>query len=184
MKETRLGIGWDPIHRHIDFVTEFDNGKLDGLDKEKCRGSVRRTSPTRTSIRRTSRSITRWPNNTRSPSTTFNLTRGRVPRHLYLIAAQSGEPGSNWYISENPGTKTGQIRLPRADHGESRADQDDLGVSGRRGQPIFPCLDGTPTIIDEIAGAGLSWRYYTPNLGDLWTAPCDIRSSTARTIPI
>ena len=47
---------------------------------------------------------------------------------------------------------------------------------GTEGNPIFPCLTGTPTIIDEIASAGLTWRYYTPNTGDLWTAPCDIAS--------
>lgn len=38
---------------------------------------------------------------------------------------------------------------------------------------VWPCFE-RPVLPDEIAAAGLTWRYYTPSLGSIWTAPNSI----------
>jgi phospholipase C len=98
------------------------------------------------------------------------------PGHMYLIAAQSGQPGSNWYVSENPKTKNAKSADNCLAQAGITVEQIDMTTPypGTEGNPIFPCLTGTPTIIDEIAKAGLTWKYYTPNLTSLWVAPCDL----------
>jgi len=35
----------------------------------------------------------------------------------------------------------------------------------------WTCFAGVPTLSGELEQAGLTWRYYTPNPGNMWTAP-------------
>jgi phospholipase C len=52
-----------------------------------------------------------------------------------------------------------------------------IDAAGREGpnKPIYPCLDH-PTLTDllEAAPSPLSWRYYAPAPGSIWTAPTAI----------
>ena len=176
LKQTPLGIGSDPIHHHVDFTTEFDNGKLDGFDKEQCRGTC--PADIAYSYVNPADVAQYYAMAEQYAFAEHNLQPNEgpsFPGHLDLIAAQSGEPGSNWYISENPGTKTGQSADCLAPT-TVKVQQIKMtsAYPGVEGNPIYPCLNCTPTIIDEIAAAGLTWKYDTPNLGNIWTAPCDI----------
>ena len=39
---------------------------------------------------------------------------------------------------------------------------------------VFPCFE-RPTLSDELEAASLSWRYYTPGAGSIWSAPDAIK---------
>jgi phospholipase C len=39
--------------------------------------------------------------------------------------------------------------------------------------PIYPCFEH-PTLADVFAESGITWRYYTPSAGSIWTAPTAI----------
>jgi phospholipase C len=52
-------------------------------------------------------------------------------------------------------------------------------VIDRRGSetsnpPIYPCFEH-PTLTDVLNSAGISWKYYTPTAGSIWTAPDAIK---------
>jgi len=40
--------------------------------------------------------------------------------------------------------------------------------------PIYPCFEH-PTLTDELNKAGVTWKYYTPTAGSIWTGPNAIR---------
>jgi phospholipase C len=45
-----------------------------------------------------------------------------------------------------------------------------INPAGRELQKIYPCLEH-PTLTDELNLHRISWRYYTPSAGIIWTAP-------------
>jgi phospholipase C len=95
-----------------------------------------------------------------------------LPAHIYLIAATSGSPGSHLNISENDGPPAGC----NAPQGNTVTTIDMTSAfPGVEGNPIFPCITAR-TIFDELDSAGISWRYYTPSVNSIWTAPYAIQS--------
>jgi phospholipase C len=179
LTETGLGVAYDPSHRHQAFVKEYYNGKFNGFDKEICgKGcpadfAYSYVDPA---------DVTQYYQMAEQYAfAEHNLQPNEGPSwpgHMYLIAAQSGQPGSTWYVSENASDTSAHKPTNCEAPAGTTINQINMATAypGTEGNPIFPCLTGTPTIIDEIASAGLTWRYYTPNTGDLWTAPCDIAS--------
>jgi phospholipase C len=103
------------------------------------------------------------------------------PAHIYLIAATSGTPGSQFNISEND--RAG-FDIPRMKHppgcdappGSVVATVDMTSAfPGIEGNPIFPCIN-PPTIFNELDSAHISWKYYTPSVDFIWTSPYAIQS--------
>jgi phospholipase C len=104
------------------------------------------------------------------------------PAHIYLIAATSGTPGSHWNLSEND---HGPFDVPIDAHKPAGCNAPqtktvttiDMTSSfpGIEGNPIFPCIDPT-TIFNELDSAHISWKYYTPSVNSIWTAPYAIKS--------
>jgi phospholipase C len=94
------------------------------------------------------------------------------PAHLYLIAGQSGTPGSKWYVADNPENRPGKGEENCLEPGNQLVPQIDMtsDYPGIEGNPTFRCVN-PPTILDELDSAGVTWKYYTPNLGSIWTAP-------------
>jgi phospholipase C len=46
---------------------------------------------------------------------------------------------------------------------------------GNEGNPIFPCIDPL-TIFNELDSVHISWKYYTPSVNSIWTAPYAVKS--------
>jgi phospholipase C len=95
-----------------------------------------------------------------------------LPAHLYLIAATSGTPGSHFNIAENDGSPAG-CNAPSG----TRVATIDMTSSfpGIENNPIFPCINPL-TIFNELDNAGISWKYYTPSVNSIWTAPYAVQS--------
>ncbi len=95
------------------------------------------------------------------------------PAHQFIISGTS-EPstGSNLFVSENPvypsGTVAGCIAL-----GGTTVEQ--ITPAGVENTSIYPCMEHI-TLTDEMdaASPAVSWRYYAPSPGSIWTAPTAI----------
>jgi phospholipase C len=96
--------------------------------------------------------------------------------HLYLIAATSGTPGSNWNISEIPSQLNHVATGCGAPPGE-KVETIDMTTPfpGHEGNRIFPCINPL-TIFNELDDAHISWKYYTPSVNQIWTAPFAVQS--------
>lgn len=95
------------------------------------------------------------------------------PAHQFLIAGTS-EPweGSNLFVSENPVYASGKIAGCVAIAGTTVTEINPEGVEGT---PIYPCMEHeTLTDLFDQANPAVSWRYYAPSLGSIWTAPTAI----------
>ncbi len=114
----------------------------------------------------------------------FQTNQGpSFPAHQFIISGTSAPtpPGKQYsdYFAENnpigggisdPGDDTGCT----APAGEYVTLIDPAGNSNRDYNNGFPCYDH-PTLTDLLNTAGISWKYYTPDPGSLWTAPNAIK---------
>ncbi|MFZ0143357.1 MAG: alkaline phosphatase family protein [Candidatus Sulfotelmatobacter sp.] len=92
-----------------------------------------------------------------------------MPAHQFIISGTSApSAGSNLFEAENPAgvknanNKTG-CTAPAAEYVEQI---DPAGVES----PIYPCFEHQ-TLTDLLNAANISWRYYAPSPGSIWTAP-------------
>lgn len=113
------------------------------------------------------------------------------PAHQFLLSGTS-EPsvGSNLLVAENPlgvsdsSSNTG-CTSPST---EWVATIDPNGVESTSTTSVYPCFEH-PTLTDELEAAGVTWRYYAPIEGSIWTAPdaiqhiCGPPNSTSCTEP-
>jgi phospholipase C len=94
------------------------------------------------------------------------------PAHQFLIAGTSEpEVNSPLFVAENPlgiansSADTGCISQNLAL--ETVAVIDQFGIES---STIEPCFDH-PSLTDNLNAAGITWRYYAPLAGSIWTAP-------------
>ena len=175
---------YDLDHSHHGFEEMYDNGRMDGADKIKATcdtgapppcpppyPAFRYVNPTDVApyfqLAETYTFGDRMFQTNQGPS---------FPAHQFIISGTSApSAGSNLFASENPVGSTptnnfrnaGCIALP--DETVALIDP-----SGNENQEIYPCYDH-PTLTDLLDAANISWRYYTPSAGIIWTAPNAIR---------
>ena len=98
------------------------------------------------------------------------------PAHQYLISGSSavappGMKGDNLFLAENPnGITTG---ISATDTGCTAPSDETVPIidpSTGIETPTYPCFD-RPTITDLLNAKGISWKYYAPSAGSIWTAP-------------
>jgi phospholipase C len=175
-----LAAPYDPGHSHYSFVTEFNNGAINGFDREQSKCGVPHTPPT--------------PCPTYEPIYTY-VQAGDIqpyiqlaqqfafadhvlqtnqgpsyPAHEYLVGAQSGRPIA---IAENPSATfpSGGCNAPS---GTGLVWLINLnaqypGIPYTNGQSQ-PCND-FETIFDRLGDAGKTWKFYTPSNDVLWNSP-------------
>jgi phospholipase C len=104
----------------------------------------------------------------------FQTNQGpSFPAHQFIISGTSApETGSVNFVAENPTGVTGAnsntgCTAPASEYVE------EIDPAGVENQTTFPCFEHE-TLTDLLDAAGLSWRYYAPSLGSLWTAPTAI----------
>lgn len=103
----------------------------------------------------------------------FQTNQGpSFPAHQFLISGTS-EPsaGSNLFVAENP---LG-VANSSADAGCTAPSIEYVSLIDPSGNEtsnptIYPCFEH-PTLTDELNTAGITWRYYAPLAGSIWTAP-------------
>ncbi len=142
---------WDPDHSHQAWVTEYDNGKMDGFD-------LPPTSPAGPtdftySYVPQSETVPYWALAKQFTFADRNFaaeTGPSYPGHQYLIAGQSdyaignpNDPLQRWSCDAQAGTTTPT-----------------LDANGQVVNGPFPCYD-YQTLGDLLDAKGVSWGYYT-----------------------
>jgi phospholipase C len=112
----------------------------------------------------------------------FQTNQGpSFPAHQYIISGTSTPSvGSNLFDAENPagvpaGTNAGCI----APSDETVAMID---PSGSESTTMYPCFEH-PTLTDLLDKANLTWRYYAPSAGSIWTGPTAINHMCVPSAP-
>jgi phospholipase C len=103
----------------------------------------------------------------------FQTNQGpSFPAHQYIISGTSAiTEKSNFDASENPtGTdqQTGCIAPPGAIVKIIDTTNPDPGSNET--QTTYPCFEH-PTLTDLLNAKSISWKYYTPRVGSIWTGP-------------
>ncbi len=172
---------YNPAHNHDSFLAMYDNGKMDGADKIKiqCNPHAKHCPPPNPQF-------TYVPAKQVAPyfrlaetytfaDRMFQTNEGpSYPAHQFIISGTSAPSAdSAWFDAENPtgapnaGTDTG-CTAPPSEYVKM------ISPSGRESRNQFPCFEH-PTLTDLLDDKGLTWRYYTPSAGTIWTGPNAIR---------
>ncbi|MBV9647689.1 MAG: hypothetical protein JO043_09520 [Candidatus Eremiobacteraeota bacterium] len=179
-------------HSHTSFVSEFNNGAMNGWDLNNIVCYHGQTLPDGMfAYVPGSETAAYWAaaSNYALADEVFQGNEGpSFPAHQYLIAGQSGGHGADgtWAFAENGGGSSSSDdsveQGPPVRHSCSNRKpiiaQIDFQSSypGTEGNTTAPCKD-YPTIFDLAMSHSppLSWRYYANQAGTLWSAVDSIR---------
>ena len=166
-----LGISYDLDHSHKSFVAMYDGGKMDGADQIKvvcAPGATNCPPPNPQFIYVQPSDVSPYFQMAEQYSfgdRMFQTNEGpSFPAHQFIISGTSAPTAtSNLFVAENPpGSMAGCIAPPDITVGVI----DPKGVESL----MYPCFDH-PAITDDLDAKGISWHYYAPNAGSIWTAP-------------
>ena len=188
-----LGINYDLSHAHHAFVLMYDGGKMDGADliPVSCTQGTNCSLPPNPQFFYVNPSEVQPYFQLAEQYTfgdrMFQTNQGpSFPAHQFIISGTSaptppGNPTSNQFIAENAGgiTDAGNQTGCLAPPVEFVSLIDPNGIESTK---IYPCADH-PTLTDELNAKGISWRYYTPSAGSLWTGPNAIQHMCGPNVP-
>jgi len=176
---------YDLSHAHTAFVSMYDSGKMDGADQIQIHCNMKEADCP---------SPTAWfhyvPASEAAPyfqmaetytfgDRMFQTNQGpSFPAHQFIISGSSaptppGTPNAVYFASENmtyaPG-ETNQNAGCIAASSTTAAWINPQGVEFESSPAQYPCYE-RPTLTDLLNAKGISWRYYAPSAGSIWTAP-------------
>jgi len=170
---------WDMGHSHSNFLTAWNGGAQNGFDLDDvfCPQGGQNCAPTDPEYYYVQPSDVQ-PYLTLAQTYTFadhmfQTNQGpSFPAHQYIIAGTSAYAQESGYdIADNPnngGGVYGCIAPPAAYVKIINT------ATGDESQEVYPCTDH-PTLTDLLDKAGISWKYYTPTAGSIWTGPVVIQ---------
>jgi phospholipase C len=169
LQPVKLASGYFLGHSHHDFVNAYNGGLMNGFDNEG------QACPRHPCV------FNYVPESDVDPyfqmaeqytfgDHLFQTNQGpSFPSHQYLISGTS-EPlvGSPLLAAENPDGKPGDIVAGcNSSPDVTVAMIDPLGSQSTK---LYPCFEH-PTLMDLLDQKNVTWRYYAPTAGSLWTAP-------------
>jgi len=175
----KLAGNYDMSHIHAAFVKMYDNGNMDGADKimVTCNKGAKGCPPANPQFKYVDNSsgildpYFQMAEQYTFGDRMFQTNQGpSFPAHQFIISGTSApSDGSDLFAAENPlgapkaGANTG-CTAPSSEYVRL------IDPSGSESQRMYPCFDH-PTLADLLDNAGVSWRYYTPSAGSIWTGP-------------
>jgi phospholipase C len=189
---------YDPDHSHKAFLEMYDGGKMDGADKihVSCKnpGTYCLSGAGNYTFAYVNPAEVQ-PYFTMAETYTFadrmfQTNQGpSFPAHQYLISGSSslappGQTNSNLLLAENPlGIPTGESDKDTGCTAPSTELVQAINPkTGDESQTFYPCFD-RPTLTDLLNNAGISWKYYAPSAGSIWTAPNAISHMCVPNLP-
>jgi phospholipase C len=184
-----LGVAYNPNHSHRAFLLMYDKGKMDGADliPISCpKGAVNCPPPNPqfayvnpSEVQPYFQLAEQYTFGDRM----FQTNQGpSFPAHQFIISGTSAPTAtSKQFVSENAqGVPTSESQTgclaPPAEFVYL------INPDGKETTTTYPCLDH-PTLTDELNNKGISWRYYTPSAGSLWTGPNAIQHMCGPDVP-
>jgi len=97
----------------------------------------------------------------------FQTNQGpSFPAHQFIFSGTSAPTAtSNLFAAENGTDTSGCISPPT-----TTVRLIDSSGNETSNPPIYPCFEH-PTLTDLLDAANITWRYYAPSAGGIWTAP-------------
>ena len=170
---------YDLGHSHVDFVSMYDGGKMDGADLIPCFSAPMQLCPPNAHPNAQFKYVN--PSDVQPyfalaeqytfGDRMFQTNEGpSFPAHQFIIAGTSAPTAASFlFAAENPvllgGGPAGCI-APLAE----RVAMIDATGSETHPAPAYPCFEH-PTLTDLLEINGMTWRYYTPSAGSIWSAP-------------
>ena len=184
-----LGINYDLGHAHSDFVAMYDAGRMDGADKVtvNCdKGTTGCPSPNAPFHYVNPADVAPYFQMAEQYSfgdRMFQTNEGpSFPAHAFIISGTSAvSETSKLFVAGNPAG----IAEAFYHAGCTAPPEEFVGVidaSGNESGKIYPCTDH-PTLTDRLNAKGVSWRYYTPLPGWIWSAPNAIEHMCGPNLP-
>jgi phospholipase C len=98
----------------------------------------------------------------------FQTNQGpSFPAHQFILSGTSAPTAtSNLFASENPLHGFGNVGCIAP----AGATVEMIDPTGLQNTTMYPCFEH-PTLTDLLDNAGITWRYYAPSAGSIWTAP-------------
>ena len=166
---TSLAVPFDLSHAHSAFVIMYDDGKMDGVDKIPVSCPAGTTCPPHPQYQYVQSSdvgpyyqlAEQYPFGDRM----FQTNQGpSFPAHQFIISGTSAPTAtSNLFAAENTDGQAGCAAFPGS---YVRM----IDPAGKESSTMYPCFEH-PTLTDELDAKGVSWRYYAPTAGSIWTGP-------------
>jgi phospholipase C len=172
-----LANNFDLSHAHSAFVAMYDNGAMDGADKVRvsCKKGATGCPPPNPQFMYVNPSDVdpyfQMAEQYTFADRMFQTNQGpSFPAHQFIISGTSAPTAdSNLFAAENPeGVLNANGRTGCTAPSNEFVKM--IDPSGNESQTQYPCFDH-PTLIDLLDGRGVSWRYYTPTAGSIWTGP-------------
>jgi len=173
LTRVRLANGYDLGHGHADFLNMYDGGRMDGADKigatcgRKCPPfpQFKYVNPSEVApyfiLAKTYTFGDRMFQTNQGPS---------FPAHQFIISGTSAPTAtSDLFAAENP------IRFWNAffDTGCTAPAGETVPMidpEGLESSAQYPCFDHA-TLMDLLDEESITWKYYTPSAGIIWTGP-------------
>jgi phospholipase C len=164
---------YDVNHEHVAFVEMYDGGKMDGADQVAvyCVSAETSCPPANPQFKFVNPSDVQpyfaLAEQYAFADRMFQTNEGpSFPAHQFLFSGTSApSAGSNLFAAENPvDTSDTGCTAPA---GQSVPLIDPSGAESSRS---YPCYEHA-TLSDLLDSKQVSWRYYTPLGGFIWTAP-------------
>jgi len=191
LTKVSLVTAYDMGHSHSSFLKAWDNGAMDGadLDGVSCPPGQPNCAPADPEYQYVQQSDVQ-PYFTMAETYTFGdrmfqTNQGpSFPAHQYIISgtsalAANGQQNSQFDIAENPqnyiqnGIEMAGCIAP-TNATVRIIDTTDPDPNTNETQTAYPCADH-PTLTDLLEAKQLSWKYYTPIAGSIWTGPSAIK---------
>ncbi len=171
-----LTANYDLDHNHGAFVAMYDSGKMDGADKVRvgCFKTAVNCPPPNPQFVYVNPSeaspYIRLAERYTFGDRMFQTNQGpSFPAHQFIISGTSAPTAiSDLFASGNPfGVKNLVDTGCTAPAGEI---VQLIDPEGSESLTQYPCFEH-PTLPDLLDERGISWRYYTPSAGSIWTGP-------------
>ena len=164
---------YDARHSHVDFVNMYDGGKMDGADLIPivCGKGVTNCPPPNPQFMYVNPADVQPYFQLAEQYTfgdrMFQTNQGpSFPAHQFIISGTSAPTAtSDLFAAENlsGSPPAGCIAL-------SGTTVYMIDPSGNESSAQYPCFEH-PTLTDLLDANGVSWRYYAPSAGSIWTGP-------------
>ena len=169
-----LAVDYDLDHHHSSFAAMYHNGQMNGAASIPTLCGIRvRNCPNLASFQYVKPSDVapyfQLAEQYTFADRMFQTNQGpSFPAHQFIFSGTSAPTAtSKLFAAENPMGEAGCAASPQSYVSL-------IGPLGEETSSTYPCFEH-PAISDELDAQGLSWRYYTPAAGSIWTAPNSIQ---------
>jgi phospholipase C len=166
---------YDLSHAHDAFVDMYDGGKMDGADKIRiscAKGAICPPNPQFMYVNPSEvQPYFQMAEQYAFADRMFQTNQGpSFPAHQFIISGTSApSANSGLFAAENPYAIPGILRSA-ACTAPSVETVAMIDPSGGESTHVYPCFE-RPTLTDLLNAKNITWRYYTPSAGSIWTGP-------------